>query len=175
MSFKEFTDKVCKRYTKKDFKVKGSWGIYDSYKLVRKHGWYDIGKPLYESEYFGIVRKVNDLLADEIANGNTVVFPHAMGKLELNKFPVGVKIVNGKLKNTYPISWYKTLKLWYEDEEAYKNKILIRKEDDYAYAVRYKKFNAFYTNMCFYEFAVNRFIKNAIRKNVKEGKVDTLW
>ena len=44
----------------------------------------------------------------------------------LRKGDVYIGIGNdGKLKTNLPIDWNKTLELWYEDEESYKNKTLI--------------------------------------------------
>ena len=40
------------------FKVSGSWGIYDAYKLIRKNKWYDIGRPLTEKEFYSIIRQI---------------------------------------------------------------------------------------------------------------------
>lgn len=67
------------------FKVSGSWGIYDAYKLIRKHRWFDIGRPVTEKEFYAIIRQINNRLADNIATGQTVQFPSKMGKLELRK------------------------------------------------------------------------------------------
>lgn len=67
------------------FKVSGSWGVYDAYKLIRKHKWFDIGRPLKEKEFYDIVRQINNKLADHIAIGTTITFPCKMGKLELRK------------------------------------------------------------------------------------------
>ena len=115
------------------------------------------------------------MLADEIADGKEVIFPGRMGKLELRKVERGVSIVDGKLKNTYPINWDATIKLWYEDEEARKNKTLLRKEYDYLYFVKYNKHDAAYENQSFYEFTLNRFVKKALKSNIEKGKIDTLW
>ncbi len=176
MDFKEFEKMVRKVDQPRNFAVSHSWGIYDAYKKIRKDGWYDIGRPLKEKEFYSIVRGVNLLLADNLANGKTVVFPSRMGKLELRKYPVGVSIVNGHLKNTYPICWQDTLRLWFEDEEARKAKTLLRKDDQQErYHIRYNKFDANYENLSFYEFVLNRFIKIALDKNLKKGKIDTLW
>lgn len=175
MDYKEFSEVVQKKRTKKSMKVKNSWGVYDAYKLIRKNGWYNIGRPLKEHEFYSVIRSVNKLLAHELSNGNTIRFPHGMGKLEIRKLKVGVKMVNGKVKNTYPINWEKTLKLWYEDEEARNNKILLRAEIPNFYFVKYNKHDAHYVNQCFYEFVLNRFIQRAVAGKVFKGKIDTLW
>lgn len=175
MDYNEFTAIVQKKRTKKTAKVRGSWGVYDAYKYIRKNGWYNIGRPLKEHEFYSIIRRVNDLLAEEMKMGNSIHFPQGMGHIELRKHKVGVSIVNGKLRNTYPISWVNTLKLWYEDEEARNNKILVRNEGKFSYSVKYNKHNAHYINQCFYQFILNRFVRRALLNNIAKGKVDTLW
>lgn len=175
MDYKEFRNKLLKTTVPKKAKVNNSWGVYDSYKYIRKNKWFDIGRPLKEKEFYGIIRGINNLLAEEVAKGREVVFPHRMGKLELRKIQRGVSIVDGKLKNTYPIDWNETVKLWYADEEARNNKTLLRREVDYAYHIKYNKFNADYENQSFYEFALNRFIRQALKNNILKGIIDTLW
>lgn len=176
-TFEEYLSRVVKRKGKgqKHFKVSGSWGIYDAYKLLRKHKWLNIGRPLTEHEFYSIIRGVNDCISEEIVNGQTITFPMRMGKLELRKFPVEVKYVEGKLKIGYPVDWYSTIKLWYEDEEARNSKTLVRNTEKTKYKVLYKKYSANYENQIFYEFILNRFIKEKLRNNIKEGKVDTVW
>ena len=156
-------------------KVRDSWGTYDAYKYIRKNGWMDIGRPVTEKEFYAIVRGINKLLAEEIANGQTVKFPLHMGVLELRKFQRGVSLVDGKLKNTYPIDWHNTLLLWEQDEEAKKNRIRLRHENEWVYHVKYDSWMAMYENKKFYRFALNTFIKWELSKNIKQGKVDTLW
>lgn len=176
-TWEEFFTRVAKKKGKgvKKFKVSGSWGVYDAYKLLRKHKWLNIGRPLKEHEFYSIIRGVNNYLAEEIANGKDVVFPARMGKLELRKFKRGAYLIDGKLVVTYPIDWNKTIKLWYEDEEAYRNKNLIRNTDEYRYKIIYKKYTANYENKMFYEFEVNRDIWTKMQKNVAQGKADTIW
>lgn len=173
-SFKEFCVETKRAREKEQFKIRNSWGVYDAYKAIRKHGWYNIGRPLKEKEFYGIIRQINDLLAEELANGNTIVFPEGMGILELRKSKRGVSIVDGKLKITYPVDWSKTLRLWYEDEEARKKKLLLRREHEYIYRVKYNKFRATYNNKSLYEFTLNRGIKLALKDNIEQGKVDCL-
>lgn len=175
MDYTEFENTILKRKNKKIAKVRNSWGVYDAYKHIRKNNWYDIGRPLKEGEFYSIIRGVNNLLADEVAKGNTITFPQWMGKLELRKFERGVSLVDGKLKITYPIDWSETLKLWFENEEERKRKTLLRRQNKYVYHVRYCKHNANYENKTFYEFALNKFIKLALKDNINKGQVDSLW
>ena len=175
MDYKEFANNIKKRRSKKNFKVTNSWGVYDAYKAIRKHGWFDIGRPLKEHEFYSIIREVNNNLAEELSLGNEVKFPCRMGKLEIRKKPVGVSLVRGELVNTYPIAWEDTIRLWFEDEEAKNNKTLVRREISNVYYVKYNKFRANYENQTFYEFKLNRFLKLALNKNVSNGKIETLW
>lgn len=173
--FAAFRSKILGSNEKRKAKVKGSIGVYDIYKKIRKNGWLDIGRPLKEHEFYSIIRGVNNLLAVEISKGNTVNLPSRMGSFELRKFQPSARFVNGKLKVTYPVNWDKTLKLWFTDKEAKKNKILIRMEEDNVYKVKYNKHNANYENMSFYEFQLNGKIKQMLKENIKAGKVDTAY
>lgn len=175
MELREFSSELRKTREPKLAKVRNSYGVYDAYKAIRKNKWFDIGRPLKEKEFYSIIRGVNDLLAEEIAKGNEVIFPSRMGKLELRKIKAGVSLVDGKLRNTYPINWEETIKLWFEDKEAKDKGVVLRNETDYIYHVKYNKFDATYENKCFYEFTLNRFIKIALKENINKGKIDTLW
>ena len=157
------------------FKITNSFGVYDCYKLVRKNHWYNIGRPLKEHEFYIIIRSVNKLLADNIVNGEAVVFPASMGKLELRKYPRGVRFVDNKLKNTYPIDWKSTNRLWVEDEEEYRKKTLLRYESPMVYRVRYCKEKATYENKVFYQFRMHSKVRKRLQENIINGKTDTLW
>ena len=155
--------------------VRDSWGVYDAYKYIRKNGWYNIGRPVKEHEFYSIIRGINKYLATEIVNGNTVRFPYRMGKLELRKQERGVYFKNNKLRISYPINWNKTLKLWFEDEEARRDKTLVRMENKEVFKVYYNKYTADYNNQCFYDFSLNRSVKVALKENILNNKIDALW
>ena len=119
---------------------------------------------------------MNNLLAEEVANGGTVVFPSRMGKLELRKFERGVSIgKDGKLKIGYPINWQETIRLWFEDAEEKEKKTLVRKNVPFTYHIWYDKYNATYSNKSMYQFKLNRFIRYALKDNVEKGIIDPLW
>jgi len=173
--FTDFQEKILKKRGKKNFKVRGSFGVGDAYKIIRKNGWYNIGKPVRSDVFYHIIRSINKMLAGNISTGETVCLPQSMGRLELRESKRGVSIVGGKMKVNYPIDWNETLRLWSEDGEARRKKVLLRTESKIVYTVRYNKFHAHYSNKSFYEFALNRFIKNALKKNINEGKINVLW
>lgn len=154
-------------------KVKNSLGVYDAYKYIRKNKWFNIGRPLKEHEFYQIIRKINMYLAEELVNGNDVVLPNRMGKLELRKRNATPSIdKSGKLRITYAIDWDKTLQLWYNDEQAYNKKTLVRLPDKNIFRVRYDKTSANYNNKSFMEFQVNRDIKTRLKHKIKNNEID---
>jgi hypothetical protein len=174
-AYKEYISNLNGKAGRSPRRVSNSFGVYDCYKLMRKNQWYNIGRPLKEKEFYAIIRGVNKLLAENIANGKTVKFPKKMGVLELRKHKAGAFFVDGKLKINYPPDWSETLKLWYEDEEARRNKTILRLENPWVYSVKYLRFPATYENKMFYQFQLNTFIRRALKDNIKQGKIDTLW
>ena len=172
LQFRQANSRSNKR---RQCKIRNSWGVYDAYKAIRKNHWYDIGRPVKEKEFYAIIRGVNKLFAESLALGDTVTFPEGMGLLELRKFETGVSFKDGELKNTYPINWADTWKLWYQDEEEHQKKTLLRFEQPWVYFIKYCKDRATYENKIFYLFVVNRLIKKALKDNIQKGKTDTLW
>lgn len=152
--------------------VSGSLGVYDAYKYIRKNKWFDIGRPLTEHEFYTIIRQINSLLSEEFIKGNDIELPHKLGKLELRKFEKRVSFHDGKLHTNLPIDWDRTLKLWAEDNEAYKEKVLVRMEEEEIFKVVYNKSKANYNNKSFYEFNVNRDLKKRLKQRIKEGLLD---
>ena len=100
-----------------------------------------------------------------------------MGILEVRKRPATIKIVNGKLVNNLPIDWDTTLKLWAEDEESYKNRTIIKLEEDEIFIINYSKRTAIYNNKIYYQFNVNRKLKQRLKELIKNNEIDAfeLW
>lgn len=170
--WKEFRTSVCHLNEPRTHKVSGSLGVYDAYKFLRKRKWLNIGRPLTEHEFYSIIRKVNNYLADSFLHGNDIKLPHRMGRIELRKYDVRVSFDGEKVKTNLPIDWDRTLKLWYEDEEAYENKTLVKVEEKEIFKVYYNRQLADYNNQSFYEFNVNRELKKRLKQRIKEGKID---
>ena len=172
-SYKDFKSAIQGLQNTRTHKITNSLGVYDAYKYLRKNKWFNIDRPLTEHEFYQIIRRINNYLAEELINGNDIIFPNRMGKLELrkrNSLPVIDK--NGNLKITYAIDWDNTLKLWYDDEEAFNNKILVRIPEKNIFRVKYNKDTANYENKSFMEFQVNRSIKTRLKQKIKNNEID---
>ena len=157
------------------YKVTGCVGVRDFHKMIRKHKWFNIGRPVSEHEFYVIIRSINKLLADNLVKEGSMVIPATMGKLEIAKKNTEPKVHKGKLCIKYPIDWQSTLKLWYEDKEAEKNKIVVRFENEYTYHIKFDKYKSTCGNKCFYEFTPHRRVKRALRDSINEGIIDALW
>lgn len=168
----DFRKKVLKVNSSRKHKINNSLGIYDAYKWIRKNKWLDIGRPLTEHEFYTIIRQVNKCLANELLQGNDIVFPHRMGRLELRKYNSKVEFHDGELKTNLPIDWNRTLELWENDKDSYDRKVLVRTEERELFKILYNKKTANYNNKTFYDFEVNREIKKELKHKIKEGIID---
>ena len=172
-SYKDFKSAIQGLQNTRTHKITNSLGVYDAYKYIRKNKWFNIDRPLTEHEFYQIIRRINNYLAEELINGNDIIFPNRMGKLELrkrNSLPIIDK--KGNIKVTYAIDWDSTLKLWYEDEEAFNNKTLVRIPEKNIFRVKYNKDTANYENKSFMEFQVNRSIKTRLKQKIKNNEID---
>ena len=167
-----FVNSIKKVNEHRTHKVNNSLGVYDSYKWIRKNKWLNIGRPLTEHEFYSIIRKVNDYLADSLLHGEDIKLPHRMGRIELRKYNARINFDGNKVKTNLPIDWDRTLKLWYEDDEAYKEKTLVKVEEKEIFKVYYNKQLADYNNQVFYGFNVNRELKKRLKQRIKKGKLD---
>ena len=168
-------DELQGKHREKHFKITNSIGVGDIFRMLRANGFEGIGKPVEVKLFHKVIRIVDDHLAEELKNGKPVQFPSRMGHLEIRKKECSASYKDGRLKITYPVDWKSTIDLWLEDEEARKEKILIRFEDRFVYKVQYDKYNSNFNNKDYYSFEVNRFIKRALTNKIKKGEIDTLW
>ena len=169
----EFKKRIKKVNQPREYKVRNSWGVYDAYKYYRKNKPDSKEYILTESQYFSIIRKINLHLVDELLLSHDVILPKSMGTIEIRKYERIIRLrKNGKIRTNLPIDWDKTLKLWYEDEEAFKDKTLVRIEANEIFKVYYNKESATYKNNSYYEFLFNKDLKIRLKQRIKEGLID---
>lgn len=172
MTFEEFRSSQQRIHEHRKHKITGSLGVYDAYKWIRKNNWLNIGRVLTEKEFYSIIRTVNNKLADKLISGEEITFPHRMGRLELRKYKPFIGYKDGKLQVKLAIDWDATLKLWYEDQEAFEEKLLIKIPEKEIFKVLYNKFSAHYTNQSFFDFSTNREIKRSLTPKIKNRQID---
>ena len=170
--FKQFINNIKKVDKPRNIKVSNSYGVYDAYKYYRKNKPKDKKYILTESQYFSIIRSVNTYLGEQLIACNDIHFPCRMGILEVKKYNPVVKFKDGKLINKMPIDWDKTLKLWYEDEESFNNKTLVRIVTKDVFRIYYNTNTANYNNKTFYKFKVNRDLKYKLKQCIQNGNFD---
>ena len=168
----DFRRKVLKLNEPRKHKVRNSVGVYDIYKSIRKNKWYNIGRPVKEHEFYSVVRQINNHLADVLLSGRDIILPHRLGNIEIRKYDAKMSLVDGKLKTNLPIDWDRTLKLWSEDEESYKERTLVKMEEKEIFKVYYNKSKANYQNKSFYDFECNRDLKRRLKQKIKNGALD---
>ena len=174
MDFKEFSTKVRKAATKKDFKVTHCHTTKLYWRWLKKNKWFDLCCPVTERQSGIIIKEINKYFLEKLLQGKDVKLPHHMGTLCIRKIPQKVQFVDGKLKIPYRPNWKETLKLWYEDASAYKDKVLIRHESDVRYKIVYKFSEAIYENKSFYAFVPTRSFKLALKKKCLTDNFDVL-
>ena len=152
-------------------KVKNSLGVYDAYKWLRKNKWLGM-EPISEHDFYAIIRAVNKALAKSFLHLGSIKLPLRMGEIILRKYHPSITLQDGKIKTNLPIDWDSTLQLWSEDKESYKKRTLIRIEEKEIFKVLYDKSKALYNNKSFYAFNLNRGIKTALKKQLKNGLLD---
>ena len=172
MNQEEFRAQVLKLNEPRIHRVSGSLGVYDAYKWVRRNKWLNIGKPISEHDFYSVVRLINNNLADQLVNGTDINLPHRLGRLEVRKNAASITIKDGKVKTNLPIDWDATLKLWFEDEQSYHDKTLVKQDQQEIFRVIYNRSKADYTNKSFYQFDLNRDIKKRLKQQIREGKLD---
>lgn len=153
-------------------KIRGSFGVYDAYKYIRKNKWKEIGHPVSEHDFYSIIRTVNNNLAKSLSLGNDILLPNHMGRLEIRKYDAYARFENNRVVTNYAIDWDTTLKLWEEDEEAYNKRTLVKIQEKEIFKVYYNRGKAIYNNKGYFAFRPNRALKIALKNNIKEGLID---
>lgn len=171
MSLQEFRSKILKVKEKRNHKISNSLGVYDAYKYIRKNKWLNIGQSVTEKQFYYIVRTVNKYLVESLLEGRDILFPNRMGRLEIMKYKVSYTFKDGKLKTNLPIDWDRTLKLWYEDKESHKDKVLLKQEEKEIFKIFYNKSKAVFNNKSLYDFKANRELKSKIKETAKAGEL----
>lgn len=170
-TYSEFSAKILNRGSRKH-RITNSYGVYDAFKFYRKNKPSEKKYVLTESQYFSIIRKIHEKLVAKLMVGEDVKFPGFMGQIEIRKRYVEPRLdSDGKLIFSAPPDWEATLKLWYEQPEARKNKIIIKQENRDVFSLFYSKSKAKYKNKSYIHFKSSRSLRKKLFVAVTSGQI----
>jgi len=172
MTEQEFLNDIKGVTKNRKHKVTGSLGVYDAYKWYRKNKPKEKKYILTESQYFAIIRRLNELLRQNLLEGKELVLPCKLGILEVRKYEPTFTTDGKKVRTNLPIDWNATLKLWYEDKEAFDSKFLVRQVETEIFKLFYNKETANYENKSFYQLNPNRELKLLLKRKIKTSRFD---
>lgn len=154
-------------------------GMKDFYSFYRKN--YTHKSPSHDlssKKYRAIVKDFNSIIADRIVRKPfDFNIPFKLGKICLRKYKKKPKVrEDGTYYYSLPVDWKSTLELWKNDEEARKNKKLVRyfnkDTGGYIFKIFYFKLHANYKNRSVYNFRPVRSLKQLVKNLVKKQKID---
>jgi len=153
-----------------EYIIKNCKGTRWTYKQEQKCGWKNVGKRIPQKTYEAVIRKANEYVGEALLNGHDFKMPFRLGTIYLRKRKNRVYLnENGNLVFIKPVSWSKTRKLWQEDEEARKDRIIIRTNDEYAYI--FTLCNRRFKNSFYYKFRCNRALNSKKSEKTKDGSI----
>ena len=175
MTYEEFRIGTLKANQKKHhFKVHNSYGAKDAWRWMKKHKFLDIGQEITEKQLRKIICGLNQTLQDQLLQGKDANLPELMGRIEIRKYHTFVGLEGNRIRTNLSVDWDKTLRLWFEDKEAYENKTLVRCETKEKFKFYYNKGKAKYKNKTFYEFTPTRDIKLKLKEIIDNQGFDAL-
>jgi hypothetical protein len=162
MTYEEYRDKIKKVKEPRNRRIKNSYYYLDAWKYYVRTtpGQHHIPYNLCCK----VIRSINQYMMNTIVEEGSVKLPYGLGELTVVVSTSTPKMKNGKLKVPNKIDWDATLKLWYEDKEAEKNKIVVRRRNSRRLIFYYIKKRHRVNNIMFYNF---RFLREYVNKVVK--------
>lgn len=173
MEYNEFVAITKNIHGNREHKIKGSYGVQDYYRNYMRIRPKKDKYKLTSSQFYEIFRTLNIRFAEVLAEGEPIKFPHGMGKVEVLKYQADPKLnKEGELVFKVPIDWGSTLKLWYEDEEAKQEKLLIKSNKRKLLHFYYNKSKCFFNNKSVMKFSINRDLKMKIYEKYANNQID---
>ncbi len=114
-----------------------------------------------------------NFIAQKLLNGEEIILPVAMGRLEVQGRKQNIRVEGDKIKGLAP-DWKSTIELWNRNPEAKKEKKIIYFFNEHSKGIRYKiKWTKTKIPLIFKSvltFKAVRTIKRGVSKNVNDGK-----
>ena len=166
-TFEEYSVKTrCSK--QKQFSVSNSHGSFEFYNYIAHNKLNKFKQD--RGRTMRTIRNVGNYIRDYVAAGKEIVLPYGLGSLILKASDSAVLSQDGEVKIRSSVNWYETLKLWFEDDEARENKVLVKYTSPKTFIPMWEK-SKLYKNVSFYKFYFNRILKAKIKDNIKNGVV----
>lgn len=164
-SFSFFRKQLLKVKEPRHHKIKNSYTSKDIYRKSQQGG---IIKTVSEETFYKIIRKVNTYLREAIAKGLEVNIPN-IGTFIVTSYDIHTDIKEGKIKTSKIVDWKRTQQWWYEDEEAFKDKKVLRFNITERYRIYWKKRR--FKHSEFFKFIPSRQLKIDLKNNIQENNL----
>lgn len=171
LSLEQYKSK--KKWSKdREFKITNSYKSIDYYRYYKDWSKGKPGKNLNLSQFSAILQALGKSLANEYLRTGQIEFPYKMGAIVLYKVSRVPYLDDGKLKITGPVNWDATLELWYNDEEAEREKILVRHEKKEVFKTKYSMYGASHKNKSYYDFKIVRALQKKIGRLADDNELE---
>lgn len=151
--------------------ISRSVGVEDIWKKIRKNKWPNIGKHIPLKIFIRVIRKINDYVKEDLLTNGRFYFPMKLGRLYPYILTKKVWLENGKVKDNLSIDWATTTKLWYEDEEAFRDKIIVKNNKEKSYVLMYSKIAVSPKWFRFFYFKPNQALTREYNRRTGMGKL----
>ena len=163
--------KTLKRDKKRNSVITNSYNTQDFYNYYKKELSKKNKKALDNKTFRKIINEMHYELRERIADGEIIELPYGAGEFVVTSYEPKAYLKDNKLKSNYRIDWNNTLKLWNNDEEAKKNKTLLRILDKNVFSVRFFRNHCNYKNAEYIKFRTGRRFKLFLRDRVKSDNI----
>lgn len=150
-------------------KIKAHFGMKDYFRWYKKNN----NDPVTYNVYSDIISEYNKAVIDLMLNESLEYrIPVLHLLLTIRKEHRAPKIINGKLYNNRPINFSKTMALWAADEEAKKNKTILRYNNrhtsGYVFRIYCKKHESGMSHKKLYKFKPSRQFKRDLAARIND-------
>lgn len=154
-------------------KIKSHFGMSDYYRYYKKNS----NNSINYNTYSNIISDFNQLIIDEILNNSLdYKIPFLKLVITIRKDKRTPKFKNGKLYVNAPMDYKQTLKLWEADEEARKNKVIVRHlnhhTSGYVYRIYCHKHISSLKNKSYYKYKPARNFARSLSKRIFDESKD---
>jgi len=168
-SYNEFRARVLKLSSPRNSKPTRTYVSKDIIRAIRRSD--PRAKIVDEDTYSKIIRRINELLVEELFRTAKITLPYNMGEIYLCCNTGKIYEHEGKLVRTMPINWDSTLRLWHSNAKASEKKTLLRDLPKKVYRIRYSHNKVGFKNQQYYVFKPCRDIKLKL-KNLLENNIN---